>query len=192
MHRTSTKTSATKSPARDPVALVAVALAAVALAAVASWSPAFAQGSGPVSVATASSDEYGTYLVDGDGHALYLFVKETEGESGAEQARAAMTSGVRDASPSCQDACAGVWPPLAAASVTAGDGVDGSMLYTTDVHGVTQVVYDGWPLYTYAGDDATGDTKGEGIEPPDASAFGGSWYLVAPDGSAIEREGGDG
>ena len=199
MHRNRTMEADIRTLVRDPGALVAAALAAVALVAVASLSPAFAQGSAPATVATATSDEYGSYLADPDGHALYLFVQEKEGDSGGEgdEAPMTMTSGVRDASPACQDACASVWPAFTAGNVAAGAGVDASMLYTAEVQGRTQVVYDGWPLYTFAGDNEAGDTNGEGIEPPDGSAFGGSWYLVAPDGSAIEgeetgAEGGDG
>jgi predicted lipoprotein with Yx(FWY)xxD motif len=35
-----------------------------------------------------------------------------------------------------------------------------------------------WPLYTFAGDTAAGQTNGQGV--------GGSWFVVAPDGSPIK------
>ena len=37
---------------------------------------------------------------------------------------------------------------------------------------------DGWPLYFFSGDAAPGDTNGQGI--------GDVWYVVAPDGTAIQ------
>ena len=41
-----------------------------------------------------------------------------------------------------------------------------------------QVKAGDWPLYTFAGDSAPGDTNGQGS--------GGIWFVVAPDGSLIE------
>ena len=39
---------------------------------------------------------------------------------------------------------------------------------------------DGWPLYFFSGDSAPGDTNGQGV--------GDVWYVVGPDGAAIEAE----
>ena len=61
----------------------------------------------------------------------------------------------------------------------AGDGVDGTLLGTTEREdGSTQVTYDGWPLYLFASDAAPGDTNGQGV--------GEVWFVVGPDGQAIE------
>ncbi|HEX2152965.1 MAG TPA: hypothetical protein VHL52_03195 [Acidimicrobiia bacterium] len=110
-------------------------------------------------VAVAESDE-GTILVDGEGFSLYLFTQDTQGEPST-----------------CTEGCAETWPPLTG-DVTAGDGVDASLLGTAQhPNGETQVTYDGWPLYYYAPDEAPGDTNGQGV--------GGVWFLVAPDGSQI-------
>ena len=52
---------------------------------------------GPATVKLSSSS-HGTYLVDGQGHTLYLFEKDEAGES------------------YCNGACAAVWPPLETSS----------------------------------------------------------------------------
>ncbi|HYF11044.1 MAG TPA: hypothetical protein VEC09_01965, partial [Actinomycetota bacterium] len=36
---------------------------------------------------------------------------------------------------------------------------------------------DGWPLYSFSGDEAAGDTNGQGLNEV--------WYVVAPDGTHI-------
>ena len=61
----------------------------------------------------------------------------------------------------------------------AGEGVDSTLLGTiTRDDGTTQVTYNGWPLYYFAGDTAPGDTTGQGME--------GVWFLVSPTGEAIQ------
>ncbi len=65
----------------------------------------------------------------------------------------------------------------------AGEGVDETLLGTiTRDDGTTQVTYNGWPLYHFSGDTASGDTNGQGLE-----EFGGLWFLVSPAGEAIEQ-----
>ncbi len=43
-----------------------------------------------------------------------------------------------------------------------------------------QVSYDGHPIYYFSGDQAAGQTNGEGI-----NGFGALWYLVAPSGKQV-------
>lgn len=43
--------------------------------------------------------------------------------------------------------------------------------------GVSQVTINGHPLYTYAGDHATGGANGQGIK-----SFGGTWMTLAGSG----------
>lgn len=50
--------------------------------------------------------------------------------------------------------------------------------------GTTQATYNGHPLYTYAGDTAPGQDKGNGI-----NASGGLWYTVPVTGSAAPAAG---
>lgn len=118
-------------------------------------------GDGAATVRVVDSD-LGEILVDGEGMTLYLFTQDTAGKS------------------NCSGGCATTWPPLAAdGDLQAGDGVEESGLTTIDRDdGTKQVAYKGVPLYYYAPDEAPGDTKGQGV--------GGVWYVLGPDGRAIE------
>jgi predicted lipoprotein with Yx(FWY)xxD motif len=120
-----------------------------------------------VTVATSTSDELGTYLVDGEGMSLYLFEADTPGEE---------TS-------ACDTECTQVWPPLIVeGQPQAGEGVDASLLGTFEREdGTTQVTYNGWPLYHYAPDQQPGDTMGQGLE-----SFGAEWYVLTPAGEKLE------
>jgi predicted lipoprotein with Yx(FWY)xxD motif len=116
-------------------------------------------------VFTADS-ELGTIVVDGEGLTLYILTADEQGPS------------------TCYDDCAGAWPPF----TTDGDpqaqaGVDASLLGTTDRDdGTTQVTYGGWPLYYFIQDAAPGDVTGQGIV-----GFGGTWWVIGPDGMPIEE-----
>ena len=92
---------------------------------------------------------------------LYVFMKDT-----------ATTS-------ACTDSCAQAWPALAGANVAPGAGLDADDFTTiTGADGAPQVVFYGHPLYTYAGDNAAGDTTGQGL--------GSSWFVVDPDGNPVQ------
>jgi|SRR3954451_20894057 predicted lipoprotein with Yx(FWY)xxD motif len=114
---------------------------------------------GSSSVMTADSD-FGQIVVDAEGRTLYVFDPD-EGKKST-----------------CYDDCEASWPPLLTDGSPSGDGVDASLLGTTErKDGSTQVTLDGWPLYYFAGDQAPGDTNGQGV--------GEVWHVVAPDGTAI-------
>lgn len=121
-----------------------------------------------VTLETAASEEYGTYLVDGDGRALYLFTADAVGESST-----------------CHDDCAEAWPPL----VTDGEpsvasGLDASLVGTIPrEEGSIQVTYGGWPLYYFQRDSGPGSKEGQ-----DVHGFGGEWYLVSPQGEEVHGE----
>jgi predicted lipoprotein with Yx(FWY)xxD motif len=109
-------------------------------------------------LAVADSD-LGDVLVDGEGMTLYLFDPDEQGES------------------TCYDDCATTWPPVEA-PVTAGEGVDESLIGETErTDGTSQATYDDWPLYNYAADSAPGDVTGQGV--------GDVWWVVGPDGARI-------
>ncbi len=113
-------------------------------------------------VALGDSD-LGEILVDAEGKTLYLFENDTEGES------------------TCSRQCAVTWPALTVdGEPTAGEGVDEAMLGTTEGDGgETQVTYNDQPLYYFSGDEAAGDTNGQGINDV--------LYVVSPEGEAIEE-----
>ncbi len=78
----------------------------------------------------------------------------------------------------CTGTCASYWPPVTG-PVTAGPGVTGTLGTITRSGGTTQATYDGHPLYTYAGDTAPGQAKGNGL-----NLSGGVWHEVTVSGSA--------
>jgi predicted lipoprotein with Yx(FWY)xxD motif len=110
----------------------------------------------------------GRYLVDSQGHTVYLFEKDEDGES------------------YCSGACAAVWPPLETSTAPRGGaGVQDAELGTIErPDGDMQVTYHGHPLYYYAADASTPDnTKGEDVE-----QFGAGWYLVGAHGQPVEPQ----
>ena len=78
---------------------------------------------------------------------------------------------------------------------TAGSGVSGKLATITRSDGSVQATYNGHPLYTYKGDAAPGQAKGNGL-----NINGGVWHEVtvsgaaaaAPSGSASAGGGGYG
>ena len=77
----------------------------------------------------------------------------------------------------CTGSCATYWPPVKG-PVTAGSGITGTLGTITRSDGTTQATYDGHPLYTYAGDTAPGQAKGNGL-----NASGGLWYEMTVSGA---------
>jgi predicted lipoprotein with Yx(FWY)xxD motif len=76
----------------------------------------------------------------------------------------------------CTGACATNWPPLLIASdgtVVPPTTFMGAFATITRADGSSQVELDGQPLYEFIGDDAPGQTNGEGIV-----AFGGTWHVA--------------
>jgi predicted lipoprotein with Yx(FWY)xxD motif len=141
--------------------LIAAALVLVASAVVGSATSAPPRAAAKVSVA---STGLGRILVDGRGHTLYLFAKDSRGKS------------------TCSGACAGFWPPLiAAGKPLAGPGLKATMLGTTKrTDGRLQVTYNRHPLYAFAKDTRKGDTKGEGLD-----VFGAHWYALSAAGAKV-------
>jgi predicted lipoprotein with Yx(FWY)xxD motif len=77
----------------------------------------------------------------------------------------------------CTGSCATYWPPVKG-PVTAGSGVTGTLATITRSDGTTQATYDGHPLYTYVGDTAPGQAKGNGL-----NLSGGLWYEMTVSGA---------
>lgn len=149
-------------------------LALSTLATVLIWTvfPVAAQTAETAEVTVAQSDEYGTYLTNADGRALYLFTEDQQ------------SHGKTKAMSKCDDACTAVWPPLLTKDKPkAGKQVQDSLLGTIQRQdGSTQITYNGWPLYYFSQDQGPGETKGQ-----DVHGFGGEWYLVTPKGTKVEE-----
>ena len=99
-------------------------------------------------------------LTNSAGFTLYWFVPDTSTTS------------------KCTGSCATYWPPVTG-TPTAGPGVTGQLGTITRTDGKTQATYDGHPLYTYAGDSAPGQAKGNG-----KNLSGGVWHEVTVSGAA--------
>jgi predicted lipoprotein with Yx(FWY)xxD motif len=117
----------------------------------------------PASVGVASTG-LGDVLVDRQGRTLYLFARD---------------SGTMSA---CTGACAVNWPPLRVRGAPlVGSGAKPSAVgRTARPDGISQLTYNGHPLYTFVNDKKPGDTNGEGI-----NAFGGSWFAISPAGVKV-------
>jgi predicted lipoprotein with Yx(FWY)xxD motif len=156
--------------ARVPVPIKLAAPLAVALLAAAacsssgSSSGSAASGSASSTVITTKTSSGGSFLTNGAGRAIYLFMADSTGKS------------------ACDGACAAAWPPvIATAQPTATGSAQASGLSTiTRSDGTKQVTYDGHPLYYFQGDTGPGTDKGQGLD-----NFGAKWWLVAPTGSSI-------
>ena len=138
--------------------------AAPASPAGASSSPSSGASSSGGTVITTAKSSAGTFLTNGSGRAVYLWVKDTGDMS------------------NCNGACAGAWPPVTTtATATASGSAKASDIGTiTRSDGTKQVTYDGHPLYYFSGDSGPGTATGQGSD-----GFGAKWWLVAPTGSDV-------
>ena len=130
--------------------------ATTAPAAGASSTPASSASGNTVNMTTIN----GTAVVtNSSGKTLYWFAPDTSTTS------------------KCTGSCATYWPPVTG-PVTAGSGVTGTLSTITRSDGTTQATYDGHPLYTYVGDTAAGQNKGNGL-----NLSGGLWYEMTVSGA---------
>jgi predicted lipoprotein with Yx(FWY)xxD motif len=156
-----TATPAGQDPGRRRVPAVA-ATAAVSVVALALLGAFVATPKGaPAATVTAGSQVLkarpisGTeVLTNARGLTLYSFAPDTPSRS------------------ACYGSCAAYWPPVPG-NVSAGPGVTGTIGSIKRTGGSTQATYDGHPLYTYIGDSAPGQDKGNNI-----NLNGGLWLDV--------------
>ncbi len=115
---------------------------------------------GDDSLGTADA-EVGEHLVDGEGMTLYVSLLDDPGE------------------PRCVADCATVWPALATdGDPEWADELDGDLVDSVERDdGVTQVTYDGWPLYLFVSDGEPGDQRGQGLN--------NSWFVLGTDGEPL-------
>ena len=114
----------------------------------------------PATIATAQATVNGktvTILTDAQGKTLYYFAPDTATKI------------------ACTGGCAQAWPPLlfnGSGSPIGSSSLTGTLSVLNNANG-NQVLYSGYPLYTFSGDTAAGQTKGEGIA--------GKWFVATPD-----------
>jgi predicted lipoprotein with Yx(FWY)xxD motif len=146
-------------PAIGLVTVVAAVLLGVAVAGAdgppSSQPPGSAAGSALLKTTTISG---ATVLTNSKGFTLYWFAPDTPTKS------------------VCNGACAAYWPPVAG-QPAAGPGVSGRLSMITRSDGSVQASYDGHPLYTYVGDTAPGQAKGNNL-----NLNGGVWHEVPVSG----------
>jgi len=88
----------------------------------------------------------GDYLVGKTGMTLYFFATDELNKS------------------NCADQCAINWPPLEPEGALVADtGIAGTLGVITRDNGVSQVTYNGKPLYYWASDKKPGDVTGQGV-----------------------------
>ncbi|MGO9082218.1 MAG: hypothetical protein ACLQDY_24855 [Streptosporangiaceae bacterium] len=110
-----------------------------------------------------ASTSLGTVLVNSSGRTLYWFALDTPTTS------------------KCTGSCATYWPPVTGAQkAAAGVSLSGKFATIKRSGGQLQATYDGHPLYTYAGDSAAGQVKGNGL-----NASGGLWWAMTPSGAKL-------
>jgi predicted lipoprotein with Yx(FWY)xxD motif len=118
-------------------------------------------GSGTSTSPTVSTGttSLGTVLTDAHGLTLYYFLPEKGGVTTA-----------------CDATCLTAWPPVVVSgSPTSSSAVTGTLgVVSISFNGstVSQVTYNGWPLHTYSGDSASGQTNGQNVE--------NTWFAAEP------------
>jgi predicted lipoprotein with Yx(FWY)xxD motif len=157
MIRSLTRPEALNRP-RMLLALLAVAAGAAVLAACSSSGTSSSGGSGSLSAATAGGLKTAkiggaTVLTNAKGFTLYSFAPDTPTRS------------------NCNGVCAQNWPPVKGPATAS--GVKGTFGTIKRSNGATQATFDGHPLYTFVGDTAPGQAKGNGL-----NAAGGLWHEI--------------
>jgi predicted lipoprotein with Yx(FWY)xxD motif len=141
-----------------------VAAAALAAAALVLFGVALAGASVPTAATgTAAGTSTGlktttiggtTVLTNAKGFTLYSFAPDTPATS------------------KCYGSCAAYWPPVTG-TTAAGQGLPGRIGTITRTGGAHQLTYNGHPLYTYIGDTAPGQARGNNL-----NLNGGLWHEV--------------
>jgi predicted lipoprotein with Yx(FWY)xxD motif len=122
-----------------------------------------------VRISTRKLPKLGTVLVNSKGRTLYMFVRDK---------RKKVT---------CVGSCAAAWPPVklpkGSKAVAVGKVKAALLGSDRDPAGGRVVTYNKWPLYTYIGDTAPGQAKGQAL-----NLNGGLWYVLSPSGKVIKTK----
>jgi predicted lipoprotein with Yx(FWY)xxD motif len=100
-----------------------------------------------------------TVLTNSKGFTLYSFAPDTPTKS------------------NCNGTCAQNWPPVQGPATAS--GVKGTFGTIKRSDGSAQATFDGHPLYTFVGDTAPGQARGNGL-----NAAGGLWHEITTSGTA--------
>jgi predicted lipoprotein with Yx(FWY)xxD motif len=154
--------SAAVTPARFPPAVAQAAgmtAGGLAVAALVLFGLVVAGASSPPPAATGTvlkTTTIGgtTVLTNAKGFTLYSFAPDTPATS------------------KCYGSCAAYWPPVTG-TAAAGPGVPGRVGTIRRTDGAEQLTYNGHPLYTYIGDSAPGQARGNNL-----NLNGGLWHDV--------------
>ena len=104
---------------------------------------------------TIKTTKIGKVLADAKGDTLYWYSKD-----------------MRNGPSTCTGGCLSAWPVVAGKPVAAmGIAFAGRLGEVTDAGGTVQATYNGYPIYTYSGDMAPGETAGNGV--------GGVWHVIS-------------
>ena len=104
---------------------------------------------------TIKTTKIGKVLADARGDTLYWYSKD-----------------MRNGPSTCTGGCLSAWPVVAGKPVAAmGIAFAGRLGQVTDAGGTVQATYNGYPIYTYSGDMAPGETAGNGV--------GGVWHVIS-------------
>ncbi len=112
-------------------------------------------GMGSTVTLTIKDSKIGNVLANAKGQTIYWYAKDMKGGPST-----------------CTGSCLSAWP-LVTGTPVASMGVKfaGKLGSVQDANGVVQATYNGYPLYTYTGDMAPGDTSGNGA--------GGVWHVIS-------------
>jgi predicted lipoprotein with Yx(FWY)xxD motif len=118
--------------------------------------------SNPVnSIRLSTNAQLGSVLTNKDGKTLYFFSLDHFGTTS-----------------SCSGQCTTNWPTFYSENPTLDSGLLAADFATiTRADGTKQTTYKGWPLYTFSGDNAAGQTNGEAIN--------NVWFVAKPDYSIM-------
>jgi predicted lipoprotein with Yx(FWY)xxD motif len=122
-----------------------------------------------VAVSTRKVSGLGTVLVNSKGRTLYVFMNDKQRHV------------------TCTGACASFWPPLkwkGSGRPKVGGTAKSNLVSTVkNPSGGRSVTYNKWPLYTYSGDSAAGQSNGEG-----QNLNGGKWYVISAKGTLVKHK----
>ncbi|MGA5275597.1 SCO0930 family lipoprotein [Streptomyces cellulosae] len=114
-------------------------------------------------LSTREDPKLGEIVVDEKGMTVYRFMKDEAWPKPVS---------------TCTGDCVKKWPIVSPVDFDDTKGIKkkGYMTFTRP-DGAEQQTINCWPIYTFAGDKAPGDTNGQGV--------GGTWYAVRPDGKPV-------